>query len=127
MTNATETSSQTPSVPPLGTARRLHPPVPTPAGDLLTLGNASPEVAAILQRRLPLEQMVRGCRAILSHEERRQTDARYIAQARSDLTEAVNALAVFDLEHLTQECRDRLTAFGVPFTYSTETLRAAAE
>lgn len=36
MTNAAQTNSQTPSVPPLGSARRQHPPVPTPAGDLLT-------------------------------------------------------------------------------------------
>lgn len=36
MTNAAQTNSQTPSAPPLGSARRPHPPVPTPAGDLLT-------------------------------------------------------------------------------------------
>lgn len=100
---------------------------PTAAG---AFSNPSPECARILADRLPLEKAVAGARErIRFYEAARQNDftKRELAFNRSILEDAVNALAQFDLAYLTEECRERLTRFGMSFTSSTSALRQAAE
>lgn len=87
----------------------------------------SPEAHRILWERWHLEKLVANFRnAIRFHERPPLADnaGQEIAWNRAQLAEAVNTLALFDLERLTDECRAYLTATGQEFTAP---LAAAAE
>ena len=98
-----------------------HSPVTRPAGDLL-----SAHARKVLGDRFQLEKMVTNFRNTIRFHERpplADNAGQEIAWNRAQLAEAVNTLALFDLEHLTDECRAHLDAKGEPYTYNTSSLR----
>lgn len=89
--------------------------------------NPSEECSRILEKRDALLSRVRGYREQeLFHEAAFQNEfaRQQLAFFRTAREDAVNELAQYDIANLTDECRARLTAFGVPFT---EPLKMAAE
>lgn len=90
--------------------------VPTPHDTAAVALNPSPECLDILYRRHPLETMIAGLRERVGFYTRYPggiSAERELAWSKTALADAINNLAVFDVEHLTDEARARLARSGV--------------